>query len=83
MTDNTTNSSSTKISFKPYHGQPFKKYDIFGFKKSGYRRIGSLLAPNKTLALAKATENFSHKKITVSPCKGKKYNELMDKLEHG
>jgi 1,2-phenylacetyl-CoA epoxidase PaaB subunit len=60
-----------KISFKPWHGRPYKKYHILISNQGKIKYIGKMLAPNRELALVKARVNFpKHKNIKV---KEKKY----------
>lgn len=45
------------ISFKPFHGTPFQKFNISRVYPTGQiKRIGKMLAPNLELATAKALE---------------------------
>ena len=54
-----TSPKKSKISFKPFHGKPYKKYNIFRKKQHGIAKfIGNMIAPNDERALAKAKENF-------------------------
>ena len=63
------------ISFKPWHGQTYKRFNILANVKGKEKRIGRILAPNEELALIKARSNFpNHKQIAVKerPNKPKK-----------
>lgn len=54
------------LSFKPWHGMPYKKFNIFADVKNRKKRIGRMLAPNEDLALIKARENLpDHRNLRV------------------
>lgn len=59
------------LSFKPWHGTPYKKFNIFADVKSRRKRVGRMLAPNGELALIKARENLvDHRNLWVEERKG-------------
>ena len=47
------------LSFKPWHGTPYKKFNIFADVKDQKKCVGRMLAPNEELALVKARENLA------------------------
>ena len=46
------------LSFAPWHGQSYKRFNIFVKVDGRTRHLGRMLAPNEELALIKARENF-------------------------
>ena len=53
------------LSFKPWHGQVYEKFNIMMQLPERQKRIGRLLAPNHELALVKARELFPNRDITI------------------
>ena len=54
-----------KLSFKPWHGQKYEKFNIFITLPDRKKRIGRIIAPNEELALIKAREIFPKYSIFV------------------
>ena len=54
-----------KLSFKPWHGQKYEKFNILITLPDRKKRIGRLIAPNHELALIKARELFPGRVIVI------------------
>lgn len=63
-----------RLSFKPWHGQPYQRFNIIVQLPERKRRIGRMLAPNHELALIKARELFPSLNLLIEkrPDKPKK-----------
>lgn len=60
-----------KLSFKPWHGTAYQRFNILIQKPDRKKRIGRILAPNNELALVKARELFPSREIIIEQRKGK------------
>lgn len=60
-----------KLSFKPWHGKPYQRFNILEQKADRQKRIGRMLAPNEELALVKSRELFPDRSIIIEKRKDK------------
>ncbi len=61
-----------RLSFKPWHGKPYQRFNILLQRPDRKKRIGRLLAPNHELALIKSRELFPDQKIVIEERKPEK-----------
>ena len=53
------------LSFTPWHGTAYQRFNILETKPDRIKKIGRILAPNEELALVKARELFPNKVVSV------------------
>ena len=53
------------LSFTPWHGIAYQRFNILETKPDRVKKIGRILAPNEELALVKARELFPDKVVSV------------------
>ena len=54
-----------KLSFTPWHGKPYQRFNILVQLPERKKRIGRLLAPNEELALIKSRELFPGREVLI------------------
>ena len=64
-----------KLSFTPWHGTPYQRFNIMVQQPDRTRRIGRILAPNEELALIKARERFPDRDVFIEKRKPKQKKE--------